>query len=332
LRKSINQSIPLVSVVCICYNQADYIEKTIESFLSQQTTFPFEIIIGDDFSTDGTTELINNIYKNNRDKIIPILRRQNIGGHNNLIDCLKSVKGQYIAFCEGDDYWIDECKLQKQFNLLELNTDVGLLWTDIDFNDLHEDRYTKSAFRNKLFPVFNTFEQILLNKPFFAPPTWFFRTKYAKLFYNYQDYVDGTFPFIMDIFQISKILYLDEVTAVYNKRIQSTSNNINPAKRYEFAKQVYKIQIDYSKKYNTSKEFMKTININHYKTLLHYAIIADDVVFLNEANIFLNNYKEFYIKLFLYITRNKFLRFLFRKVFKNDIIFIFFKKIFKSIK
>lgn len=309
---------PLVSIICVCYNQVHFIEKTINGFLSQKTTFPFEIIISDDASTDGSSKLIQNYYNSNQNIIVPILRTVNIGGHQNLINCFKSVNSKYIAYCEGDDYWIDEYKLQKQFDLLELNPEAGLIWTDIDINDLQDNRYSKSVFKSGLFPKFNTFEQILINKPFFAPPTWFFRTQYSNLFYSYADYVDGTFPFIMDLIHRTKIIYHDESTAVYTKRKESTSNNINPSIRYQFAKNIFKIQNDYAIKYNVSDDVIESISINHYKSLLHYAIIADDIYFLKAAYEKLKNLKELHIIILLRISHSNFLRKIFRKVFNND--------------
>lgn len=318
MEKTTNNTKPRVSVVCVSYNHVDFIERTIKGFLTQKTTFPFEIIIGDDFSTDGTVEIIHEYFKKNNDKIKPIFRNRNIGGSKNLTNCLKSATGDYIAYCEGDDYWTDNEKLQKQFDLLESNLDVGLLWTDIDVNDLQAGKLIKSAFRNNYFPVFDMFEDILINKPFFAPSTWFFREQHKDLFSNYSEYVDGSFPFILDIIKCSKILHMNEVTGSYTKRIESASNNINPVKRYEFAKLVFKIQIDYSNKYNVSNNIVDKICINHYKTLLHYAIIARDNDFLIVANKKLSNSNDARVFFLLLISRNKLLSQLFRILFKNN--------------
>lgn len=317
---------PKVSVICVCYNHVEYIERTINGFLSQNTTFPYEIIIGDDCSTDGTIEIIKNYSKINKDKIKPILRRQNIGGFNNLNDCLEKAIGEYIAYCEGDDYWNDNMKLQKQYNLLEANLDSGLVWTDVDLNDLHENKIIKSVFKNKFLPTYNKFEEILINKPFFAPSTWFFRRKYADFFSKYSNYVDGTFPFILDIIKSTNILFLNDVTGVYTKRLVSSSNDINPIRRYQFAKSVYKIQMDYTVKYNVSDEIIDIINFNYYKTLLHYAIIAEDENFLFAANKKLSNCKDKNISALLLISRNNYLRLIFKFVYGNKFLIKIIKK------
>ena len=327
MEKSNINTRPRVSIVCVCYNQVDFIERTIQGFLAQKTSFPFEIIIGDDFSTDGSVKIIQDYYKRNYDKIKPIFRNQNIGGSSNLINCLDIASGDYIAYCEGDDYWIDDLKLQKQFDILESNTNLGLVWSDIDIDDLQEQKLIRSVFRNNYFPVYNNFEQILINKPFFAPCTWFYRKEYANLFSKYLDYVDGTFPFILDVIKCTNIFYINEVTGVYTKRIESASNNTNPLKRFQFAKLVFNIQLDYAKKYDVSNEVIEFIYINHYKTLIHYAIFAEDIDFIKNANLILSNNNEITVLLLLFISRYRLLRYLFRWIFKKEKITTLLKNI-----
>ncbi len=115
---------PEVTILCTTYNHAPYIEKTIESFLDQQTTFEFEIIVHDDASTDGTQEILKQYEKKHHGKIRVIYEEINQfnklprGGYfQGLMEPL--AKGRYIALCEGDDYWIDEKKIQKQYDFLE---------------------------------------------------------------------------------------------------------------------------------------------------------------------------------------------------------------------
>lgn len=115
---------PLVSISCITYNHNLYIRECIEGFLLQKTTFPLEILIHDDASTDGTKEIIKE-YENNYPEIIkPIYEAENQwskGRRGSMIFNFPRALGKYIALCEGDDYWIDEFKLQKQVDFLEKN-------------------------------------------------------------------------------------------------------------------------------------------------------------------------------------------------------------------
>ncbi|QEO57413.1 MULTISPECIES: glycosyltransferase family 2 protein [Francisella] len=115
---------PILSVCCTAYNQEKYIEKALEGFLSQQTDFPFEIIISDDCSTDGTTEILNRYLKRYPNIIRLVYQEENrySKGALPIRDfILPVVRGKYIALCEGDDYWTDSTKLQQQVDFLEQN-------------------------------------------------------------------------------------------------------------------------------------------------------------------------------------------------------------------
>ena len=111
---------PVVSVIVLTYNHRDYIGQTLDSILCQKVDFPYEILIGDDASTDGTSEIVRE-YADNNSIIRAFIRKQNIGGTKNLYDLLQRARGEYIANCEGDDYWIDPEKLQFQVNFLQKN-------------------------------------------------------------------------------------------------------------------------------------------------------------------------------------------------------------------
>lgn len=111
---------PLVSICCITYNQENYIRDAIEGFLMQRTTFPIEIIIHDDASTDNTAKVVNEFAEKHPDLIVPIYQTinqysQGIKPWPNFV--FPRARGKYIALCEGDDYWTDPLKLQKQVDL-----------------------------------------------------------------------------------------------------------------------------------------------------------------------------------------------------------------------
>ncbi len=110
---------PLVSVITITYNHGSFITRTIEGVLMQKTDFPFEFIIAEDCSTDNTREIIQS-YADKYPKIIRIITSDsNVGAVENETRALLQSKGKFVAFCEGDDYWTDPLKLQKQVDFLE---------------------------------------------------------------------------------------------------------------------------------------------------------------------------------------------------------------------
>lgn len=158
---------PLLSICCTTYNQEKYIAQTLDGFLNQKTDFPIEIIIHDDASTDGTQEIIK-AYAEKESRIKLILQTENKYSQNikpwaNF--CFPKADGKYIALCEGDDYWIDDLKLQKQVSFLEANPDYVVSWTnykvlknnEIIENDFSYEEAEVTIDYNNLFTPYSTY-------------------------------------------------------------------------------------------------------------------------------------------------------------------------------
>ncbi|ENV85653.1 hypothetical protein F940_01880 [Acinetobacter radioresistens NIPH 2130] len=132
-------SVPLVSIWCTTYNHENYIEDAIKGFLIQETNFSFEIIIHDDASTDKTVDIIRKYERYYPKLIKPIFQKENqySKGSNFLEILMKLANGKYIAICEGDDYWTDPNKLQKQVDYLEThpNTVISFFNTQYFYQD-----------------------------------------------------------------------------------------------------------------------------------------------------------------------------------------------------
>lgn len=116
--------LPVVSVICCAYNHGPYIRQCLDGFMMQKTDFSFEVLIHDDASTDNTAEIIREYELKYPDTIFPIYATQN--KYSKGIDVFSQIllpkaKGKYIAICEGDDYWTDPQKLQKQVDILDSN-------------------------------------------------------------------------------------------------------------------------------------------------------------------------------------------------------------------
>lgn len=200
-----------VSVLSIAYNHSKYIEQALQSMLQQETNFDYEIIIGDDCSTDDTPNIIRRISKQYPDRIIPVLRDRNIGIQNNLIDIFTRASGEYIALCEGDDYWIDSKKLQRQVDFLEYHKDYALCFHPVEvlFEDKSQEKYIFPD-RKKDFSV----RRLLENN--------FIQTN--SVLYRKQDYYhleDNLLP--MDWYlhlyhaRFGKIGFIDETMSVYRR-------------------------------------------------------------------------------------------------------------------
>ena len=117
---------PLVSICCISYNQERFIKDALEGFVMQKTDFPFEIVISDDCSKDGTRAIIEEYKKKYPYLFRDISPKENKGAFANFMYIQEQAIGKYIALCEGDDYWIDPLKLQKQVDFLENHPDYSM--------------------------------------------------------------------------------------------------------------------------------------------------------------------------------------------------------------
>ncbi len=129
MQRKVSKDEPLVSICCITYNHINYIHQCLDSFLIQQTVFPFEILIHDDASTDGTADIIHEYEIKYPDIVKPIYQAENQYSKGVSISATfnwSRAKGKYIAMCEGDDYWTDPLKLQKQINILEQNPTINI--------------------------------------------------------------------------------------------------------------------------------------------------------------------------------------------------------------
>jgi glycosyltransferase involved in cell wall biosynthesis len=121
---------PLLSVCLITYNHAEYIKGAIDGVLMQKVNFNWELVIADDCSTDGTREILLEYRDKHPSFITLILQEKNVGPAKNYFELITTPKSKYIAYFEGDDFWIDSNKLQKQVDFLEANPDYSLCFHD----------------------------------------------------------------------------------------------------------------------------------------------------------------------------------------------------------
>ena len=174
---------PFVSICCITYNHEPYIKEAIDSFLEQETNFSFEIIIRDDFSTDKTAEIIRDYVGRYPLLIKPIYEKENQYSKGIKPDpvVFKKAVGKYIAFCEGDDFWTDPLKLQKQVDFLEKNKDYIVSGHDafiVDENGKHLKDSKLPAMYKKDFES----EDLILGKSFILTMSMVFRNVLPKKF------------------------------------------------------------------------------------------------------------------------------------------------------
>lgn len=204
---------PKVSVVTITYNQEKYIRQALECFVNQNTKFGVEFIVADDCSTDDTPNIISEYAKTYPGMIKPILRKRNIGAQNNCIDALQTARGEYVALCEGDDYWTNTNKLQKQADFLDTHADYALCFHPVEI--IFED----GAKKESTFPVFSGKPKLnvdeLLKWNFIQTNSVMYRRQ------SYDSIPDYVLPldWYLHLYhaQFGKIGYTDEVMSVYRR-------------------------------------------------------------------------------------------------------------------
>ncbi|HEY4543459.1 MAG TPA: glycosyltransferase family 2 protein [Tissierellaceae bacterium] len=168
-----------VSVCVVTYNQEKYIGECLESLVTQKTDFPFEIIVGDDASTDNTPNIILEYQQKYPDIIIPVLRQENLGPVGNTVDIYKRARGQYVAHLDGDDMALPG-KLQIQANILDENPDCMICSHDVL---LWNGKLTAKTFRKKesgIYTLLDLYQQL----PFFAHSSKMFRNNQEQNFWD----------------------------------------------------------------------------------------------------------------------------------------------------
>jgi len=259
----------------ITYNHETYISDAIEGVLMQKTTFPFELIIGEDCSTDNTRDICIE-YQNKYPNIIKLnFPEKNMGVLHNFTNTLKSGNGKYIAFCEGDDYWIDSSKLQEQVNFLESHSDYGLVFTDVNWYYQEKNKLIKSVFKNGIIKHKIDFNWHLINSGYFAPCTWLCRKEYLPSIES-KTYVDSTFPWLLDIMAVSKVYFLSKTTTNYRVLPESASHSKNVNNTFQYMNDIYQIKLDYVKKYNVNNSILWVIKQKHYDHILIMSIMSDN--------------------------------------------------------
>lgn len=268
---------PLVSIHCLVFNHGPYIRNAIEGFLMQETSFPFEILIHDDASTDNSASIINEYATKHPHLINPLYQKEN--QYSKGVDVtydfqISRALGKYIAICEGDDYWTDPKKLQKQVDFLENNPDFGLVYTDFDKLFNNSGTIRKSLFKNGEEVPYTEFEDILENKPYLAPCTWVYRKEFTPQ--KRGNYTDWSYTILLDIAKESRIKYLDDTTAVYRLLPESASHSKSIKKQFNYMKGVYQIQMEYAAKYCVENNVIEKINSKYFVEIFPYAVAGKD--------------------------------------------------------
>lgn len=272
---------PLVSVACVTYNQEDTVEQMLKGILEQKTSFRFEVIIHDDCSKDNTPDIIKKYADLYPDVIIPVFEKENqfSKGKKILITYVYPlVRGKYIAYCEGDDYWTDKYKLQKQFDALENNADCSICvhnvacitnsgmpldekfpGIDIEEGVIYANRYLQYEFVEKswLFQTTSYFVKSSIMKKLCTEIPKFVNT-----------YPVGDLPIVLLCLQEGNCYYIKRDMSVYRKNsggvLTKNKNNIQREINY------------YEKMLEGHREFKKYTK-NEYRKYVEHTILVTEI-------------------------------------------------------
>lgn len=246
--------LPLVSVIIITYNQEDYIARTIDSILMQETSFPIEIIIGEDCSSDKTADIVRQ-YEKKYPFIKALCNLPNKGLIKNYFDTVFQSQGKYIAQCAGDDYWTDPLKLQKQVDFLEANPDYGMVHTRCN-------RFIQETQKEECWDYANdknTFKE-LINKNSIAALTVCYRKDLFNRYINEvnpleRKWLMEDYPMWIWFSLNSKIKFLKDNTATYRIFDESISHSKNTTKAYKFLLCEWEVRLFFGKDNLTPQEY-----------------------------------------------------------------------------
>lgn len=238
---------PAVSIVCTNYNKGAWIGEAIESFLAQKTDFDFEIILIDDKSTDDSILIMQSYAERFPDKIRLFKNEKNLGITRTWKKICLEACGKYIARCDGDDFWPDGNKLQKQFDLLEKNVDSKWCNTDFDIVNKNGEITERSAFLNEKIEMVDSFEKMLATRGFTMASTWLVEADLMRAVNGAvpDSAIDDTFNIQLELFLRTKLTHLPESMVAYRVNEGSDSRPDDAEKRKKRNQKLAQTQSDY---------------------------------------------------------------------------------------
>lgn len=274
---------PLVSVKMITYNHAPYIRQAVEGVLSQKADFPFELVIGEDYSTDGTRDIVFDYQRRFPDFIRVVTSDRNVGMHANSSRTQAACRSAYIAYCEGDDYWHGPAKLAKQVEFLESHPEYGMTHTNYDVYEVARQRRHRAVINDPgNLDDADAYRDILRRRRQILTLTVCGRTSLIKkALEQCPECTDERWPMgdtqlWFELARMAPVKFFPESTATYQVLPESASNSQNRDRALKFRLKAGQLILHYLDKYPVDPALDRYVRRRTYKELMAMAFSAED--------------------------------------------------------
>lgn len=254
-----------VSIVMITYNHEIFIREAIDGVVMQETNFEYELILANDCSTDNSDTVIQNHINKypNKNRIKYFNHKVNKGMIPNFMFALEQAQGKYIAICEGDDYWTDPKKIQKQVDFLDANPDYGLVHHEADYLFQKNGEIIKNHHKKNGIVISDgfVFEELLKNNNIYTPTVLFNKNLFERFKAinenTSNEFLMGDYVMWLEFSQHSKFHYLPQSMAVYRVLENSASKSSAYEKALLFLNSYFDIRLFFINRYA-----IKNINVS----------------------------------------------------------------------
>ena len=323
----------MVSICCLVYNHEKYLRKCLDGFVMQKTNFKYEVLIHDDASTDSSADIIREYEKKYPDIIKPIYQKENQYSKGVKISWeyqYPRANGKYIAWCEGDDYWCDENKLQLQFDTMENDNDIAISFHKVQL--INED----GSLINEYYPNGDIDISVLSPKRFmremsekdsypFQTSSYFARTKFIKEINNNRpEFMEkakvGDVPLMLYMITKGNVMYINRVMSHYRINSVGSWSSTNRNKKEKMIIQqknditVYNLYNEYSKRefqeyidlIIRNKEFLIYITEGNYKKIINndYKMFFENLPIKQRIYYYLCNFIPGFQKIYRSLKNN----------------------------
>lgn len=271
---------PSVSVIVCTYNQDKYIRQTIDSILTQECSVDFELLIGDDCSSDGTEAIIAEYATKYPDIIYPTYNEQNVGASTNLVQLINKAKGGMISICDGDDFWLSTKVLQHQWDILNNNNEIGMVCGKAKTFDESTQKFIGFLGSS----VAESLEEMLLTNSDVAAPTIAFKTDLLRKCIEESSWYIRNNCFYDSIIAYwfaynSKIKFIDEELAAYRVLPESACHSQSPELQLAHQRRYFSVKWRFILEHNLPVDF------THEMLLTDYNQTVDESKYFGEVQV-----------------------------------------------